>query len=112
MRGRRRERRILVFADARQRFSTTALVELIANFADPLVGGVTGELILDCEARSPADSSVGDGVGLYWKYEKWLRRQRVRGVVDPWRDGGNLRARRRLWRPLPAETLLDDVLAP
>src|SRR4029079_17224846 len=62
---------ILVFADARQTFAPDALAQLISNFADPSVGGVTGELILDCEmdAVSAAASEVGDGVGLYWKYE-------------------------------------------
>ena len=43
---------ILVFADARQRFSTTALLELVANFADSRVGGVTGELMLDCDSAA------------------------------------------------------------
>ena len=43
---------ILVFADARQTFAPDALRALVAPFADPRVGGVTGELILD--VRSPA----------------------------------------------------------
>ena len=40
---------IVVFADARQRFSRSAVAELVANFEDAAVGGVTGELVLDCE---------------------------------------------------------------
>jgi cellulose synthase/poly-beta-1,6-N-acetylglucosamine synthase-like glycosyltransferase len=104
---------ILVFADARQRFSPTALLELVANFADPLVGGVTGELILDCEGPSAAaDSSVGEGVGLYWKYEKWLRRNESAVWSTLGATGAIYALRRTLWQPLPAETLLDDVLAP
>jgi cellulose synthase/poly-beta-1,6-N-acetylglucosamine synthase-like glycosyltransferase len=102
---------ILVFADARQRFSTDALRQLVANFADAEVGGATGELVLDCETGDE-DSTIGDGVGLYWKYEKWLRRNE--GLV--WSTLGATGAiyalRRDLWRPLPDETLLDDVLAP
>lgn len=104
---------ILVFADARQWFEPDALRELVANFADDEVGGVTGELVLDCEAAPGASTStIGDGVGAYWKYEKWLRRHE--GLV--WSTLGATGAiyalRRSLWRPLPAETLLDDVLAP
>src|SRR5215212_9492196 len=34
---------VIVFADARQRFSEGALTALAANFADPAVGGATGE---------------------------------------------------------------------
>ena len=67
---RRRDGDIIVFADARQRFARNAFVALAANFADPAVGAVTGELVLDCEAGSvAADSEVAEGVGLYWQYE-------------------------------------------
>ena len=66
---------ILVFADARQRFGPHAIAALASNFDDRRVGGATGELILNCE-RDWADStsSIGESVGLYWRYEKWLRR--------------------------------------
>jgi biofilm PGA synthesis N-glycosyltransferase PgaC len=102
---------ILVFADARQRFAADALMELVANFADPRVGGVTGELVLDAESGDDA-STVGDGVGLYWKYEKWLRRCESRVWSTLGATGAIYALRRAIWRPLPADTLLDDVLAP
>ena len=102
---------ILVFADARQRFSADALVELVANFTDPQVGGVTGQLMLDSET-TPSSSSVGDGVGLYWKYEKWLRRNEGAVWSTLGATGAIYALRRSLWRPLPPDTLLDDVLAP
>jgi poly-beta-1,6-N-acetyl-D-glucosamine synthase len=103
---------ILVFADARQRFDRDALVELVANFTDPRVGGVTGELVLDCESQSDTGSSVGEGVGLYWKYEKWLRRNESAVWSTLGATGAIYALRRDLWTPLPADTLLDDVLAP
>ena len=102
---------ILVFADARQRFSPETLTALVSNFADPEVGGATGELILDCEVGQ-GESTIGDGVGAYWKYEKWLRRKEsaVRSTLGA--TGAIYALRRALWRPLPADALLDDVLAP
>jgi biofilm PGA synthesis N-glycosyltransferase PgaC len=105
---------IVVFADARQSFAADALIELISNFADPSIGGVTGELILDCEvdARSAAASQVGEGVGLYWKYEKWIRRNESRVWSTLGATGAIYALRRSLWLPLPQATLLDDVLAP
>jgi cellulose synthase/poly-beta-1,6-N-acetylglucosamine synthase-like glycosyltransferase len=103
---------VLVFADARQRFSPDTLVALIGNFADPQVGGVTGELVLDCEADGGADSSIGEGVGLYWKYEKWLRRNESAVWSTLGATGAVYALRRSLWEPLPPATLLDDVLAP
>jgi cellulose synthase/poly-beta-1,6-N-acetylglucosamine synthase-like glycosyltransferase len=106
---------ILVFADARQRFDQRALVELVATFDDEQVGGVTGELVLDCERRSEeatGDSPVGEGVGLYWRYEKWLRRNESLVCSTLGATGAIYALRRALWKPLPPETLLDDVLAP
>jgi len=103
---------ILVFADARQVFAPDSLLELAANFDDPRVGGVTGELILDCEGRGKADSTIGDGVGLYWKYEKWLRRKESAVWSTLGATGAIYALRRSLWTPLPAGTLVDDVLAP
>jgi cellulose synthase/poly-beta-1,6-N-acetylglucosamine synthase-like glycosyltransferase len=102
---------ILVFADARQTFCDAALEELIANFADPDVGGATGELVIDCETGAVA-STMGDGVGLYWTYEKWMRRKEAAIWSTLGATGAVYALRRGLWRPLPLETLLDDVLAP
>jgi cellulose synthase/poly-beta-1,6-N-acetylglucosamine synthase-like glycosyltransferase len=104
---------ILAFADARQRWNDDALVELVSNFHDADVGGVTGELILDSETRPEASgSTVGEGVGLYWKYEKWLRRRESAVWSTAGATGAIYALRRSLWRSLPATTLLDDVLAP
>jgi cellulose synthase/poly-beta-1,6-N-acetylglucosamine synthase-like glycosyltransferase len=134
---------IIVFADARQVFAADALVELTAPFSDPQVGGVSGELLLDCESalfanrRAPLDrrrepaapagvgdrrsrsdrrrtilSTIGDGLGLYWRYEKELRRLESAIGSTLGATGAIYAMRRALWQPLPAETVLDDVLAP
>jgi len=105
---------ILVFADARQTFAPDAVRRLVRNFADPSVGAVSGELVLDCE-RTPgaaAESTIGDGVGLYWRYEKWLRRHESLVASTLGVSGAIYAMRRSCWRPLPPDTLLDDVLAP
>lgn len=102
---------ILVFADARQRFADDAIRRLVSHFDDPQVGAVSGELVLDCET-SPSTSSVGEGVGAYWKYEKWLRRGEAAVGSTLGVTGAIYAMRRGLWQPLPAETVLDDVLGP
>ena len=104
----------LVFADARQTFATDALRQLIRRFSNPDVGGVTGELLLDAEQELPADANaaVADGVGMYWRYEKALRRMESAVGSTLGATGAIYALRRSLWRPLPVETLLDDVLAP
>jgi biofilm PGA synthesis N-glycosyltransferase PgaC len=104
---------ILVFADARQAFAPDALRHLVAPFADPRVGGVTGELLLDAERGvNDPDGAVAEGVGMYWRYEKALRRMESAVGSTLGATGAIYALRRALWRPLPPETLLDDVLAP
>jgi cellulose synthase/poly-beta-1,6-N-acetylglucosamine synthase-like glycosyltransferase len=103
---------ILVFADARQRYAAGALIDLVSNFADPDVGGATGELVLDCEQQVISDSPVAESIGLYWLYEKWLRRSESRVWSTLGATGAIYALRRTCWTPLPAWTLLDDVLAP
>jgi biofilm PGA synthesis N-glycosyltransferase PgaC len=102
---------ILVLADARQQFAPGALTALVGNFSDPQIAGATGELVLDCEQHG-VDTPVGDGIGLYWKYEKWLRRNESRVWSTLGATGAIYALRRRCWAPLPEATLLDDVLAP
>jgi poly-beta-1,6-N-acetyl-D-glucosamine synthase len=99
---------IIVFADARQSFEPGAIKHLVMNFADPSVGAVSGELLLDGDGRS----SVGEGVGLYWKYEKWIRKSESRASSVIGATGAIYAIRRALWRPLPESTILDDVYTP
>ena len=102
---------VLVFADARQRFAPGTLAALVSNLSDPTVGGATGELVLDCEQQE-ADTTVGEGIGLYWKYEKSMRRNESRIWSTLGATGAIYALRRECWTDLPAATLLDDVLEP
>jgi poly-beta-1,6-N-acetyl-D-glucosamine synthase len=99
---------VIIFADARQWFEPDAIKELVSNFADARVGAVSGELLLDGDA----DATVGEGVGLYWKYEKWIRKSESRFNSVIGATGAVYAIRRRLWHPLPKETILDDVYTP
>lgn len=99
---------IIIFADARQSFEPAAIKRLVANFADSSVGAVSGELLLDGGEKS----SVGEGVGLYWKYEKWIRKSESRAGSTIGATGAIYAIRRALWRPLPDNTILDDVYTP
>ena len=100
---------IVVFADARQRFDAGALRALAAHFADPEVGAVSGELVLMREAD---DAAAGEGVGFYWKYEKFIRRNEARVDSAIGATGAIYAIRRRLYEPIAPDTLLDDVVIP
>ena len=97
---------IFVFADARQRWSKDALVQMLRNFNRPEVGAVSGHLVLE------TDAGLMSGVGLYWRYEKWLRRNES-GVHSTVGVSGSISAvRRNLFTPMPRGTILDDVYWP
>ncbi len=99
-------RPVLVFADTRQRWTHETLRRLVDNFKDPNVGAVSGDL--DIEAAP----GVSQGVALYWRYEKWVRRleSRIHSTVGV--TGAVCAVRRRLYRAIPPGTILDDVYWP
>jgi len=100
---------IVVLADARQRFEPDTLRALTRPFADPAVGAVSGELILTETLEGPA---VGRGVGVYWRYEKLIRKSESRVDATVGATGAVYAIRRELFEPIPEDTLLDDVLIP
>lgn len=102
------EGEIAVFTDARQLVDRQAVKFLVANFADPAVGCVSGELMLG----DPGGPQSEDGVGLYWRLEKLIRRWESESGSVVGATGALYAARRELLAPLPPDTLLDDVYQP
>jgi cellulose synthase/poly-beta-1,6-N-acetylglucosamine synthase-like glycosyltransferase len=97
---------ILVFADTRQSWDSDSLRFLVENFSDPMVGAVSGDLLLE------SNSGVTAGVSLYWRYEKWVRRQESKVHSTVGVTGAISAVRRKLFRPIPPGTILDDVYWP
>jgi cellulose synthase/poly-beta-1,6-N-acetylglucosamine synthase-like glycosyltransferase len=97
---------ILVFGDLRQTWAPDVFEQLLKNFADPTVGGVSGDLVLESEP------GVMAGVALYWRFEKWLRKKESRVWSMVGVTGAISAVRRELFRPIPGGTLLDDVYWP
>ena len=99
---------LLLFADARQRYERHALRALVAPFADARVGGVGGALLI---GRS-GGGALGAGAGAYRRLDDALR------ADESWVDstvglsGAIYAIRADLFEPLPADTILDDVLTP
>lgn len=98
---------IVFFTDVRQRLKPDCLRQLVTCFADPDVGGVCGELIiLDGETQEEL------AVGMYWKVEKWIRRQLSRMGTLQVVTGCVYAIRRELAEPVPAGALGDDIFMP
>jgi cellulose synthase/poly-beta-1,6-N-acetylglucosamine synthase-like glycosyltransferase len=98
---------IAVFTDARQRFAPDAIARLATHFADPRIGAVSGSLEIEA-----ASSAAGAGVDAYWRMEKALRSDESRFDSCIGCTGAIYAIRRALFAPIPADTLLDDVVIP
>ncbi|QWV95852.1 glycosyltransferase family 2 protein [Geomonas nitrogeniifigens] len=97
---------IVVFSDANSLYAPDALKQVVANFADPSVGYVTGQMVYANEEGT----GVGEGCGAYMRYENLLRalETRVGSVVGV--DGGIDAVRASLYRPMGPDLLPDFVL--
>jgi poly-beta-1,6-N-acetyl-D-glucosamine synthase len=98
---------ILVLNDVRQTVDPESVRNVVACFADPRVGAVSGKLHI----RTGQISEEAD-TGLYWKYEVFIRKQMSR-IDSTFGTSGHFYAlRRTLAVPIPQDTLLDDVYLP
>jgi cellulose synthase/poly-beta-1,6-N-acetylglucosamine synthase-like glycosyltransferase len=97
---------ILVLTDVRQTLERESVRRMIACFGDPAVGVVSGDLVV---RKGTIEET---NVGLYWRYERWIRKQL--GSVDSMMGatGPFYAIRRTLVRPMPKDLLLDDMYIP
>ena len=98
---------IVLLTDIRQELAKDSLRSLAACFADPAVGVVSGELVIRA-----GDSLAEANIGLYWRFETWMRNclsevDSMLGATGPFYG-----IRRELVVTMPPETLLDDVYLP
>lgn len=98
---------ILIFTDVRQRLAPDCVRHLVANFADPSVGVVSGELRI-----LAGDTEEEANVGLYWRMESWIR-AKLSSIDSMFGATGPIYAMRRdLAVMMPPEILLDDMYQP
>ncbi len=128
---------ILIFSDANTTLNADAVLLIAGHYRDPSVGGVAGEKkvipLTDTagapKGTSPASAgtsaastgaspastgaspaSPGAGEGMYWKYESRLKKidSDFYSVVGA--AGELFSLRRKLYEPLPEDTILDDFV--
>lgn len=97
---------ILVLTDVRQTLERASLRKMIACFGDPTVGVVSGDMVVRLGSIEETN------VGLYWRYERWIRKQLGRLDSMMGATGPFYAIRRELFRPMPADLLLDDMFVP
>ena len=98
---------IIVFTDVRQQLERGAIRYLVANIMLQGIGAVSGELI----HVDPATQTARH-IGLYWRYEKWIRKYESRFSSTLGVTGALYAIWRKDYPELPEDTLLDDFEIP
>ena len=94
---------ICVFSDASAALERHALRHLVANFADPSVGAVSGTY----RVLNPSEARLGKPEDIYWKYETFLKRQEsALGCVVG--GHGQILAVRTSLYPFPTPDIIND----
>jgi cellulose synthase/poly-beta-1,6-N-acetylglucosamine synthase-like glycosyltransferase len=96
---------IVVLTDANCMLNKEALYNIVRHYNDPQVGAVSGEK----RVVATGDSS-GQGEGLYWKYESYLKKldSELYSVVGA--AGELFSFRRELFKSLPTNTIIEDFV--
>jgi cellulose synthase/poly-beta-1,6-N-acetylglucosamine synthase-like glycosyltransferase len=98
---------ILFLTDVRQPLDPQCLSQLLMNYADPSIGVASGELVI-----TTGELMEHAQIGLYMRYEEWLRKRISEISSVPGATGAVYTMRRKLAVPLPEDCLLDDVYLP
>ena len=102
----RAQSEILVFTDADCTLPTNAIRTMVQHFADPRVGLVTG-----CASfRNRGQTPIVENESLYWRYERWLRKQESDRGLLAMASGSLFAMRHSLWRRLDPNVGDDFVL--
>jgi hypothetical protein len=98
---------IVIFSDANTFLASDAIRAIVRNFADPEVGGVSGDVALVGER-----AALGRSEDLYYRYERWIQHaeSEVGSMIGA--DGALYAIRRELFAPAHADTILDDLSIP
>lgn len=98
---------LIVFSDADSLISRHSLRLLVQPFSNPIVGCVAGRYF-----PGGVTGRNAQGVGLYWKYENYLRRKesQVGGILGA--SGSLYAIRREAYPTLPDGVINDDFIIP
>jgi biofilm PGA synthesis N-glycosyltransferase PgaC len=109
---------ILIFSDANTLLNREATRKIARHYLDPKVGGIAGEKKVlsatpnagNTHANTTNAHEVGEGEGLYWKYESFLKKQDSAFYSVVGAAGELFSLRSILYEPLPHHIILDDFV--
>lgn len=94
-----------VFTDANTFLSQNSIIDLIKHFENPEVGCVAGQKKI---IWSNTDALASKGEGLYWRFESLIKMAESCTGSTLSATGELYAIRTNLFKPLPANTILDD----
>jgi cellulose synthase/poly-beta-1,6-N-acetylglucosamine synthase-like glycosyltransferase len=97
---------IVIFSDGNAMLGKESIRRIIRLFSDPAVGCVSGE------KRVAGKDSAASTEGIYWKYESTLKKWDAELYSIVGAAGELFALRTELFRPVEADTLLDDFIIP
>lgn len=97
---------VVMLSDANTFWDPSAARKVARWFRDPAVGAVVGRLVL----TDPATGRNADG--LYWKYETFLKKCEGRLGALLGANGAIYAVRRKVYSPIPNNTIVDDFVIP
>lgn len=98
---------IIVFTDADTKLNSDAIKNLTRHFSDSQVGCVAGEKRI----RKSEGSSSGEGEGLYWKYESFLKKLDSELYTTVGAAGELFAVRRELLeQEIPSNAIIEDFV--
>lgn len=98
---------IVVFSDANTLLNTIAIREIVKHYSNRKIGGVAGEKKIVANINN---NIVGEGEGLYWKYESAMKQLDSDLYTVVAAAGELFSLRTVLFQPLPNDTLIDDLV--
>jgi len=98
---------IVIFCDANTLLNKACINEIAKHYADPKVGGVSGEKkVLSVRGTK----AVSSGESLYWKYESFLKKLDASFYTVVGAAGELLSLRTALYEPIPEQTIIEDFV--
>jgi cellulose synthase/poly-beta-1,6-N-acetylglucosamine synthase-like glycosyltransferase len=98
---------IIFFTDVRQDVDPICLKCLVECLEDSTVGAVSGQHVI-----LSGETNEEESVGLYWRFEWWVRGQLNRATSMLVVTGCVYAMRRNMVKPIPTDLLIDDCYLP
>lgn len=98
---------VIFFSDANAMMNRQAIKKMVNHYSDPKTGGIAGEKKI---LNHNTFSAVGEGEGLYWQYESFMKRLDA-GLHTVIGAAGELFSiRTELFKNFPDDLIIDDFV--